>query len=264
MSEPGRVGPGRAQPASRAADADRQGPRASRETPAPPASGRHGPALFGSLTFVRGYNHRMRLRAAIIILVVVAVALLAAQRRSRTWCDLVVRQPAVGHCWFAASADGGVVLGQGSHRPVDGDPILFPNAALPVRGWRSTSFRMSDVERQMYAVAGDVSPMYSRNPDNRDPLVYAAPRHTILGVGWTSDPRRFDGRSVAGYDYVRVPYRHLLGGTGLLAGIVAVGLARQWRAVRRPSPGRCSACGYDLRATPGRCPECGAAAGVTG
>jgi hypothetical protein len=28
---------------------------------------------------------------------------------------------------------------------------------------------------------------------------------------------------------------------------------------RRPRPGRCPACGYDLRATPDRCPECGRA-----
>ena len=30
----------------------------------------------------------------------------------------------------------------------------------------------------------------------------------------------------------------------------------KWR--RRTTPGRCKACGYDLRATPNRCPECGA------
>jgi hypothetical protein len=34
-----------------------------------------------------------------------------------------------------------------------------------------------------------------------------------------------------------------------------VAAARRWR--RRRRPGRCPACGYDLRATPDRCPECG-------
>jgi hypothetical protein len=34
---------------------------------------------------------------------------------------------------------------------------------------------------------------------------------------------------------------------------------RWMRRKRRGTSGRCTSCGYDLRATPGRCPECGTA-----
>ena len=52
--------------------------------------------------------------------------------------------------------------------------------------------------------------------------------------------------------YIRVPHVYLLAATMLYP---LLRLIRYFR--RRPRPGHCPTCGYDLRASPARCPECG-------
>ena len=68
-----------------------------------------------------------------------------------------------------------------------------------------------------------------------------------LGVRYT---RWSDGSAEVG-----VPLMPL----ALAGAVLAFGFTAMWIKRRRPPPGRCRRCGYDVRATPDRCPECGEA-----
>jgi hypothetical protein len=58
-------------------------------------------------------------------------------------------------------------------------------------------------------------------------------------------------------EVVTAPLWSLAITTGACPALRGARAAGRWRGRRRARPGRCPACGYDLRATPGRCPECG-------
>ncbi|HEY2589363.1 MAG TPA: hypothetical protein VGI81_26695 [Tepidisphaeraceae bacterium] len=84
---------------------------------------------------------------------------------------------------------------------------------------------------------------------------------SIEVLGFLLKQQRFSEATPSTYEplAVAVPYWAIV---GLLLVAPAVGGTR-WHRRRRPprrvGEGRCSKCGYDMRATPNRCPECGPA-----
>jgi predicted Zn-ribbon and HTH transcriptional regulator len=88
-----------------------------------------------------------------------------------------------------------------------------------------------------------------------DPFGYQT-ESTSNNTGWTEP----DGQSRFGVTTARVigvKQWSLAAITGAVAGLhLAAYLRSRWRD-RSVVAGRCSACGYDCRATPDRCPECG-------
>ena len=87
-----------------------------------------------------------------------------------------------------------------------------------------------------------------------------APGVSRIRTTWV--PQTIAGGPLSGNFGTLQETRVSLGWPLLLSAVASVVLVARAVRVRRPRPGVCRRCGYDLRATPERCPECGMVAGA--
>ena len=149
-------------------------------------------------------------------------------------CVLWVRSYRVGDGlqWWSAGRDGGVSY----HRVTsDSGQVAYKNT------WEQGGTRPPAGAPQFRRTRWE--PVREGYPPDPEALVWA-------GFHW----QKGDGVYSGPFTLVGLPYWFLAGATAVLP---LYRLARRAHARRRANRGRCSSCGYDLRATADRCPECG-------
>jgi hypothetical protein len=143
--------------------------------------------------------------------------------------------------------------------------ILFvAMVVLWVRSYREPSDRVvlkpEPDERAIFARSGTLYLIAEDNWPDIDDLTWGTEyERTALGFGtsghitrrWKLDP------GIVTSGYLRRWHMPLWSACLVFALLPSVRLSRTLLRNRRPRPGLCQKCGYDLRATPERCPECG-------
>ena len=179
---------------------------------------------------------RFPIRAAAALSAVLAVASAAMWVRSHwradyAWCGAPGQAEAVvfssyGAIWIGVEGKWPSATGQWSvaSEPVDGADAYHP------------AFGYQTLDREYHSAGVDV----------------------VQAAGWLSSPAQramVSSKTPLRIVSARVHWAWPTLIASLVPAAYAVGAAR--RRLRRPTPGRCANCGYDLRATPERCPECG-------
>ena len=189
---------------------------------------------------------------AFTVLCLLALLAAAAAWVATRWYSYYIRKPrsvtreehsyTIVSARYGISAEGLAAWRSITFRPVDHDPPPRPDSAWQ---WRADKRRPE----------GDI--------DWNDPIVkllYTRWRqwgfeHITFNTPF-APPGSSEGQIASiRFEAWMVPWWPLfLAFTPLPAAKALTPLARR---LRRPRPGRCPQCGYDLRATPDRCPECG-------
>ena len=148
-----------------------------------------------------------------------------------------------GQCYFLVSDGGRLAAARQSISP-----------GVPPGPFRADATRLG---RLSIASDDQGSAMMSFDPDGVD--------RTFLGFA-TADARGSFGIGGITPSSYRAEFTLYAAPYWAIAGLAALPpvlvLVRRRRTLRRLRFGRCTRCGYDLRATPGRCPECGAVPGA--
>jgi hypothetical protein len=144
---------------------------------------------------------------------------------------------------------------------------------VAARGWRRTDvFGIADgrfvhwtSDSHQPGVEQDMPPQWypidARQRNSQSLRVDFGPRaFSFLGFGWEQGTFMNSTAPTDFYRRAAIPCWMVAGLCAIVPGLrIRAGYLR-WR---RGRPGRCSYCGYDLRASPGRCPECGTARQAT-
>jgi hypothetical protein len=145
--------------------------------------------------------------------------------------------------WVRSAWAGALVVSWGEPHGAVGRALVVSRGAISLRSaWSVRPMSLNEKTRAIEVTLARVD----------------APGFARIRTSWV--PQTIAGAPLPGNFGTFQETRIALAWPLLLSAVASAWLvARAWK-LRRPIPGLCRRCGYDLRATPDRCPECGTSA----